>query len=183
MRKLFWQISMTLDGFMEGPNRELDDTAGLADPDFDRYASAMLRSIDDIVLGRVTYELFADHWPSATGPDAERLNNLPKLVFSRTLNDMEWNNARLAVGDVVDEITRLKERPGREIALFGSAKLAASLARHGLIDEYRIFVSPVVLRHGNPAFKDPLDRTRLKLLKAETWTSGIVALFYQATDG
>ncbi len=178
MRKLFWQISTTLDGFMEGPGRELTDTAEVSDPDFDRYASEMLQSIDDIVLGRVTYQVFEQHWPSATGPDAERLNNLPKLVFSRTLQELSWHNSRLATHGVAEEIARLKEQPGRDIALFGSAKLARALAAEGLIDEYRIFVSPVVLGRGHRAFDDPLDRIGLKLVKAETWSSGLVALFY-----
>ena len=183
MRKLFWQISMTLDGFMEGPSHELGDTAGIADPDFDRYASAMLQSIDDIVLGRVTYDLFVGYWPSATGPDAERLNNLPKLVFSRTLRDVAWNNARIAKDDVVEEILRLKRQPGRDIALFGSANLAGTLSGHGLIDEYRFLVSPIVLGRGNPTFTASQVRMPLRLRKSEAWTSGIVALYYEPPEG
>lgn len=178
MRKLFWQISMTLDGFMEGPDRELTDTAEISDPDFDGYASDMLQSIDDIVLGRVTYQVFEQYWPSATGPDAERLNNLPKLVFSRTLRELDWHNSRLATRGVAEEISRLKQQPGRDIALFGSAKLARALAEQGLIDEYRIFMSPVVLGRGHRTFEDLRDRIGLELLKAETWSSGIIALFY-----
>lgn len=81
MRKLFWQISVTFDGFMEGPNGELDYTAQFTDEDFDRYASDMLQSINGILLGRVTYQLFASYWPDASGPDADRLNALPKVVF------------------------------------------------------------------------------------------------------
>jgi dihydrofolate reductase len=95
---------------------------------------------------------------------------------------VEWNNSRLAGGDLVDEIMRLKQQPGRDIALFGSANLAAALSQHGLIDEYRVLVSPVILGRGNAAFKEPGRRTHLKLLKAEAWTTGAVALFYQAPD-
>lgn len=180
MRKLFWQISVTLDGFMEGPSHELGDTAQLVDPDFERYASAMLQSIDAIVLGRRTYQLFEAYWPAAAGPDAERLNNLPKVVFSRTLGGVEWSNSRLVRDDVAGGITRLKEQPGRDIALFGSANLAATLMRHGLIDEYRVLVSPVILGRGNPMFQEARDRLRLKLLKAEAWSSGVVSLTYAA---
>jgi dihydrofolate reductase len=180
MRRLFWQINVTLDGYMEGPGGELDDTAQFGDPDFEHYASGMLQSIDDIVLGRRTYELFAQYWPSATGPDAERLIALPKLVFSRTLRNVDWANARLAQRSVVEEGTRLKHQPGADIALFGSANLAASLARADLIDEYRLLVSPVVLGRGNAAFAASWDRTRLELLKATTWSSGMLALFYKA---
>jgi dihydrofolate reductase len=141
MRTLFWQMSVTLDGFMEGGNHELDDTAQLQDPDFDRYASEMLQSIDAILLGRVTYELFNGYWPKATGPDADRLNELPKIVFSRTLRNVEWNNSRVVRENAAEEVSRLKRQPGRDIALFGSANLASTLIRHGLIDEYRVLVS------------------------------------------
>jgi dihydrofolate reductase len=179
MRRLFWQMNVTLDGFMEGPNRELDFTAGFEDKDFDRYASDMLKSIDAILLGRRTYQLFADYWPSATGPDADRMNELPKIVFSRTLEKVDWNNSRLVEGDVAGEIGRLKQPPGNDLALFGSADLASTLIRLGLIDEYRILVMPVVLGGGTPMFKDIKDRIGLKLLKAATWSSGMVALSYQ----
>jgi dihydrofolate reductase len=179
MRKLVWQMNVTLDGFMEGPNRELDFTARFEDEDFDRYASDMLQSIDGVLLGRRTYQLFADYWPSATGPDADRMNELPKIVFSRTLEKVDWNNSRLVEGDVAGEIGRLKQPPGNDLALFGSADLASTLIRLGLIDEYRILVTPVVLGGGTSMFKDIKDRIGLKLLKAATWSSGMVALSYQ----
>jgi dihydrofolate reductase len=179
MRKLFWQMNVTLDGFMEGPNRELDFTAGFEDQDFDRYATDMLKSIDGVFLGRRTYQLFADYWPSATGPDADRLNELPKIVFSRTLEEVDWNNSRLVAADVAEEVAKLKQEPGKDLALFGSADLAATFIRLGLIDEYRILVTPVVLGSGTPMFKDVNDRIALKLLKATAWSSGIVALYYQ----
>jgi dihydrofolate reductase len=179
MRKLFWQMNVTLDGFMEGPNRELDYTAGFADPDFDRYATEMLQSIDAILLGRRTYQLFADYWPSAAGPDADRMNQLPKVVFSRTLETVDWNNSRLVTANVAEEVATLKQQPGKDLALFGSADLAATLIRLGLIDEYRILVTPVVLGSGTPVFKGLKDRIALKLLNARTWSSGMVALFYQ----
>jgi dihydrofolate reductase len=179
MRRVFWQMNVTLDGFMEGPKRELDYTAQVVDEDFDRYATNMLKSIDTILLGRVTYQLFAGYWPSATGPDADRLNELPKIVFSRTLEKVEWKNSRLVKGDVAEEVARLKQQPGKDLALFGSADLASTFIQLGLIDEYRIFVTPFVLAGGTPMFKDIKDRIALKLLKATTWSSGVVALYYQ----
>ena len=179
MRKLFWQMSVTLDGFMEGPNRELDSTAQFVDEDFDHYATNMLKSIDVILLGRRTYQLFASYWPTTTGPDADRLNALPKVVFSRTLEKVEWNNSRLVKENVAEEIGRLKQQPGKDLALFGSADLASAFIRLGLIDEYRILVTPVVLGRGPPMFKDIKDRVSLKLSKATTWSSGIEALYYR----
>ena len=183
MRRLFWQMSVTLDGFMEGPNRELDDTAEVVDEDFDRYATEMLHSIDSILLGRVTYQLFAGYWPNATGPDADRLNELPKLVFSRTLEKVEWNNSRLVRENIEEEVAQLKRQPGKDLALFGSADLASTFMRLGLIDEYRVLVTPVVLGHGAPMFKGMQDRIPLKLLRAATWSSGTVALFYEPDRG
>lgn len=179
MRKLFWQMSVTLDGFMEGPNRELSDTAEVVDEDFDRYATEMLQSIDAILLGRRTYQLFAGYWPSASGADADRLNELPKIIFSKTLEKVEWKNSRLVKENVAEEVTRLKQQPGKDLALFGSADLASTFLPLGLIDEYRIFVTPFVLGGGTPMFKDIKDKINLRLLKATTWRSGIVALYYQ----
>ena len=179
MRKLFWQVSVTLDGFMEGPTRELDHTAGVEDPDFDRYATEMLNSIDAMLLGRRTYQVFEGYWPSATGPDAERMNELAKVVFSKTLEKVEWNNSRLVRENIAEEVGRLKDEPGKDLALFGSADLASTLIRLGLIDEYRIFVTPFVLGGGTPMFKGISDGIALKLLNATTWSSGTVALFYE----
>ncbi len=127
----------------------------------------------------MTYQLFAKYWPSATGPDAERLNQLPKFVFSRPLEKVEWKNSSLVKENVATEVTRLKQQPGKDLALFGSADLASTLIRLGLIDEYRIFVTPVVLGGGTPMFKDIKDRIALKPLKATTWSSGVVVLYYQ----
>jgi dihydrofolate reductase len=179
MRKLFWQMSVTLDGFMEGPNRELDHTAGVEDAEFGRYATEMLNSIDAMLLGRKTYQLFEGYWPSATGPDAERMNELAKVVFSRTLEKVEWNNSRLLRENVAEEVARLKEEPGKDLALFGSAELASTLIAEGLIDEYRIFLTPYVLGGGMPMFKGISDGMALRLLNATTWSSGTVALFYE----
>ncbi len=173
-------MNVTLDGLMEGPNRELDFSAQFEDQDFDRYVLEMLKSIDAILLGRVTYQLFADHWPSATGPDADRLNELPKIVFSRTLEKVEWKNSRLVKDNVAEEVGRLKQKPGKDIVLFGSADLGSTLIRLGLIDEYRILVTPVILGGGTPMFKGVKDRIALKLLKATTWSSGVAALYYQS---
>ena len=172
-------MSVTLDGFMEGPNRELDLTAQVEDPDFDRYATEMLNSIDAMLLGRRTYQLFEGYWPSATGPDAERMNELAKVVFSRTLEKVEWNNSRLVRENVAEEVGILKDEPGKDLALFGSADLASTLIGLRLIDEYRIFVTPYVLGGGTPMFKGISDGIALKLLNATTWSSGTVALFYE----
>jgi len=181
MRKVFWQISATLDGYMEGRNRELNDTAGMADRDFGRYASDMLKSIGGMLLGRKTYQLFVDYWPKAKGPDADAMNELPKFVFSKTLHKVEWNNARLVGGNVSEKVAELKRQPGKDIAVFGSANLASTLMQLGLIDEYRILVTPVILGAGTPTFKENKKKIALKLLTATTMSTGMVALNYEPT--
>jgi dihydrofolate reductase len=183
MRRLFWQMNVSLDGFMEGPNGELDDTAQVMDQSFDRYASDMLRSIDGVLLGRKTYQLFAAYWPHATGPDADCLNQLPKIVFSRTLEKLEWKNSRLVRDHVAEAVVGLKQQPGKDLALFGSADLASTLMQLGMIDEYRVLITPVILGQGRPMFRNPGDRVALELLKATPWPSGVAALSYRPVRG
>jgi dihydrofolate reductase len=177
VRNLFWQMMVSLDGFMEGPNRELD--WHVVDEDFDRYGAQMLASIDAVLLGRVTYQLFADYWPSSTDPEARAMNDLPKIVFSRTLEKVEWRNSWLVREDAAGEVARLKGQRGKDLALFGSADLASTFTRLGLIDEYRILVAPVVLGAGHPMFKDVEGRFGLRLSEAETFGSGVVMLRYR----
>ncbi|MFN2386858.1 MAG: dihydrofolate reductase family protein [Thermoanaerobaculia bacterium] len=170
MRKLFWQMMVTLEGFMEGPNRELD--WHVADEDFARYVAEMQASIDAILLGRVTYEMFAGYWPSPTEPEAPAMNELPKFVFSRTLERADWNDSRLVRGDVAEEVRRLRAQSGKDLALFGSANLASTFMRLGLIDEYRILVNPVVLGDGHPMFQGVRDGMSFELATSRTLRSG-----------
>ncbi|MGH7528520.1 MAG: dihydrofolate reductase family protein [Gemmatimonadales bacterium] len=172
---------VSLDGFVEGPNRELDWHA--VDEDFTRYVVDMQNWIDTILLGRVTYQGFAEHWPTSTAPEAPMMNGLPKIVFSRTLKKVEWKNSRLVRENIAEEIATLKRQPGRDIALLGSADLASTFIRFGLIDEFRFFIDPVVLGGGTPLFKGIKDRMALKLLKTQTLSSGVVILYYQPRPG
>lgn len=179
MRKIFWQINVTLDGYMEGPDHGLEHTAEIADKDFERYASEMLRSIDAFIIGRKTYEMFAGYWPQQTGADADILNGLPKYVASRTLKSVEWNNASLIPGDLFAGINKLKREDGRDIAIFGSSLLATALIELGLVDELRIFVTPFLLGRGTSAFKPASQTRKLKVVGSEKWESGVLALTYQ----
>ena len=177
MGKLFWQISMSLDGFMEGPGGDLSRTAQVVDEDFERYASRMLEGLEAFVIGRKTYEVFVSYWPAAEGHDANILNSLPKLVASRTLENAAWNNARVVGDGFADEVARLKRDAQKDIAIFGSANLAASLIE--LIDEVRVLVTPILLGGGTPAFPIDSGPYEMKLRSVETWSSGTVALFYR----
>ena len=178
MRKLFWQISTTLDGYMEAPGGSLELTAEIQDKEFESYGTEMLDSIDSFILGRRTYELFVGHWPTATGRDADILNRLPKYVVSTTLETVDWNNGQLVNGDIETAIGDLKKGDGRDIAVFGSSTLAASLLEMGMIDECRIMITPYLLGRGHHALK-PFETSRaLSLTKCEKWSSGTVYLTY-----
>ena len=176
MRKVFFQMMVTLDGYIEGPNPwEID--WHVVDEDFDRYVADTLGSIDAILLGRTTYEGFAQYWPTSQDAEAPAMNELEKIVFSTTLDKVEWSNSRLVTGDAAEEVRRLKQQAGKDLAVFSNS-LGASLAPHGLIDEYRFFVNPIVLGGGTPVLKGIKDRLALKLLKTEPLGSGVVVLYY-----
>lgn len=179
MRKLFWQTLISLDGFVEGPAGALDWF--VTDEDFHRYVLRMLSSVDGLLMGRVTYQGFAGYWPTATDAEAPLMNSLPKVVFSRTLTRLEpaWAQSRLASRPVVDEIRALKASGGRDLALFGSATLAATVLAAGLIDEVRVIVNPVMLGGGQPMFRDPADRLGLELTSVERFRKGSVLLIYE----
>lgn len=176
MRKLFWMMMTSLDGFMAGPDGELD--WHVTHGEFARYVGEMLRSIDAILLGRTTYELFASYWPTSTQPEARALNELPKVVFSRTLSKVEWSNSRLVKDDAEGEVARLKREAGKDLVLLGSAALASVLVRAGLVDEYRVLVNPVLLGAGVLTFKNVGGRTPLRLRRARALDSGVVVLDY-----
>jgi dihydrofolate reductase len=182
MRKIIFQTLISLDGFFEGPNQEIDWHN--VDEEFNEFAIDFLDQVDTLLFGRVTYELMAGYWPTpaATTNDpivAGKMNHLPKIVFSRTLKKVEWENSRLVKENVAEEITKLKQQPGKDMVIFGSSDLAVTLLPLGLIDECRILVNPVVLGSGKPLFKGIKEKLNLKLIKTKTFKSGNVLLFYQ----
>jgi dihydrofolate reductase len=182
MRKLFSFNMVTLDGYFEGPNHEIDwhNVGG----EFNEFAIEQTGAVDTLLFGRVTYQLMASYWPT---PDAIKndpvvaglMNRLPKIVFSRTLEKAEWNNTRLVKDQIAEEISKLKQQPGKDLALFGSANLMSTLMQLDLIDEHRIMVNPVLLGSGNPLFKGAKDRLNLKLIKTKVFGNGNVLLCYQ----
>jgi len=182
MRKLFVFNLVTLDGYFEGPNRDI--SWHNVDAEFNEYAVAMLNSADTLLFGRVTYDLMAGYWPTADAIKndpivAEKMNSLPKIVFSRTLEKAAWQNTRLVKDNIEEEVKKMKTQPGKDMALLGSGVILSEFAQSGLIDEYRIMVNPVVLGSGNPLFKGIRDRLKLKLLTTRTFKSGNVLLYYQ----
>lgn len=182
MRKLIMFNMISLDGFFEGPNRDIEWHN--TDEEFNDFAIAQLESGDGLIFGRVTYQLMESYWPTAGALKddpiiAAKMNSLPKVVFSRTLDKAEWNNTRLVKSDAAAEVARLRQETGKDLFLFGSANLASSLTPRGLIDEYRIIVNPMVLGSGTPLFKNAKDRLHLKLVNSRTFRSGNVLLYYQ----
>ncbi len=183
MRKLIFQMMVSLDGYFEGPNREID--WHVVEEEFNTYASDLLDSVDMLIFGRVTYQLMASYWstPFAIRNDpviASKMNALPKIVFSKTLTQADWNNAQLIREQPAQAISRLKQLPGKDMAIFGSSDLALTLIENDLIDEFRIFVAPVVLGAGKPLFKGINTTLELRLIKTISFKSGVVGLFYTA---
>jgi dihydrofolate reductase len=173
---------MSLDGYFEGPNQDLNWHH--VDDEFNQFAVDQLNETDTILFGRVTYQMMERYWttPAAVADDpivTEAMNRLTKVVFSRTLDRVTWKNTRLVKDHIADEINRLKQQPGKDIAVFGSAALLSILMEIDLIDEYRLMVNPVVLGRGNPLFKESDQMARLKLLRARTFRNGNVLLYYE----
>jgi dihydrofolate reductase len=173
---------ITLDGFFEGPNRDIGWHN--VDDEFNEFAIEQLNSADGLIFGRVTYELMAAYWPTETVSTddpivAGKMNSIPKIVFSRTLEKAGWNNTRLVKDKAPEEISKLKQMPGRDLYIFGSAKLSSTLANLGLIDEYRVIVNPVVLGAGTPLFRDLQNPISLRLSRTKVFRNGNDLLVYQ----
>jgi dihydrofolate reductase len=186
MRKIIVSEMVTLDGFFAGPKGEID--WHVVDEEFNQYAIELLNTVDTILFGRVTYQLFESYWPAAAmNPStsksdlaiAHKINNITKIVFSKTMDKVEWNNARLAKEVIQEEIAKMKRQPGKDMVIFGSGSIVSTFTQLGLIDEYRIIVNPVVLGNGKQLFKDIKDRINLKFLEPKTFSSGNVLLVYR----
>jgi dihydrofolate reductase len=185
MRRIIVSEFVSLDGVMEGPGP--DDPFKLAgwtmpywEKEIGQFKFAELFASDALLLGRVTYQGFAAAWPPRKDEMgfADRMNSLPKLVVSTTLNEVAWNNSRLIKGNLTEEIFKLKQQPGQDILIAGSAKLVRSLVQLDLIDRFQLLVYPVVLGSGKRLFSEESD-TKLKLVETKTFSSGVVLLSYQ----
>jgi dihydrofolate reductase len=186
MRKIIVTTWVSLDGFTAGPNGEMDWV--MVDEDMGKYEDDLVSAADTLLLGRVTYESFAGAWPHV--PDnpsasegekiyARKLNAMRKVVISRTLSAVEWNNSTLLREVVPSEIEQLKQEPGRDIVIYGSASIVQALTNLGLIDEYQILVHPVILGGGKALFKGLNEQRNLKLIDTKTFPTGVVLLQYQ----
>jgi dihydrofolate reductase len=182
MRKLIQWNLMTLDGYFDGPIPwQLDFHMTAWGEELEQVSLEQLQQIGTLLFGRATYEGMAAHWTKATGEPtaiADLMNSVPKAVFSNTLKAADWNNTRLIKGDAADAVAAMKREPGKDLFIFGSAKLCDGLMRRGLFDEYRICLAPVVLDSGVPLFKPGVGRRDMKLLEARPLKTGAVILRY-----
>lgn len=186
MRKLIMWNLQSLDGYFDGPKPwDLDWHNSVWGPELEALSLEQLNTMGAILFGRLTYEGMASYWTTATtattepGAVAGLMNSVPKLVFSHTLTSANWNNTRLVKEPAEVEVARLKGESGKDLYIFGSANLSDTFIKHGLIDEFRICVAPLVLGGGSPLFKPSSKRTALRLLEAKPLKSGGVILRYE----
>ena len=183
---------VSLDGVMQAPGGQEEDRSDgfeqggwlvpYADEDMGQAMVAFFEDADAFLLGRRTYEIFAGFWPNVTDPNdpiASKLNNLPKYVPTRTLNDASWSGTALLKGDLAEEVTKLKAQSGRELQVHGSGRLAQALMEHGLVDEYRLLTYPVILGAGRRLFADGAKPTALRPVDHKTTSTGVSIDVYQ----
>jgi dihydrofolate reductase len=182
MKKIIMSNLVSLDGYFAGPNGELDWF--VVEEEFFSYAKILLNSADELLYGRITYEHMAAYWPDATENDpgiTHKMNHLSKIVFSKTLKTVEWNNSRLVKNIDPQEIAEWKLQPGKDMVIFGSGVIVSAFAKLGLIDEFRFVVNPVILGEGMPLFTGLSDTIKLTMLKSQVLSSGVVILYYAPT--
>jgi dihydrofolate reductase len=181
MRKIVSGLFISLDGVIEAPHEwhfpYFNDEMGAA-------VDAQMKKSDTMLLGRVTYEEFAGYWPNQNEAEVDiagYMNNTPKLVVSNTLkpDDVTWQNTTLITGNVAEQLAAIKEQPGRDISITGSATLVRSLLRDGLLDELQLLLHPVVVGHGKHLFVDDGMKAPLKLVNERTHDNGVLHLTYQ----
>jgi dihydrofolate reductase len=177
---------VSLDGVMEDPGGAEDFKYGgwsfeiSRGDEGDRFKLDETMATEALLLGRKTYEGFADAWPSREGEFADKFNNMPKYVVSSTLKDPDWTNTTVLDGDVAEEVSKLRQEVDGDIAVHGSAQLVQALIDHGLVDELRLMVFPVVLGAGKRLFGETSDKQRLKLTEAKTVGDGVTIQVYEA---
>jgi dihydrofolate reductase len=186
LRKLRLQVQMSVDGCIAGPNGEMDWMVGLLDDEQIKYVSKITESVDTILLGRKMTDVFISFWLDVMNkPDdpwnafAKRMIEIPKVVFTKTLNKSEWINTDIATGDLIEEVSKIKSQSGRDIVVYGGASFDSSLIKEKLIDEFYLFINPVAIGNGMTIFKDMNEIQKYSLIESKVFESGIVLLRYE----
>src|SRR5512136_962450 len=182
MQKLSVFNLITVDGYFAGPNGDI--SWHRADEEFQEYAEKNSNSGNTLLFGRVTYELMASYWPTAEAMRddpvvAAGMNTAEKIVFSRTLEKVDWDNTRLMKTDMIAEVRRLKEGSGKDLTILGSGSIVSQLAQEGLIDEFQILLNPVVIGQGKTMFEGVKNRFSLRLAKTRVFGNGNILLHYE----
>ncbi|MGH7609491.1 MAG: dihydrofolate reductase family protein [Candidatus Dormibacteria bacterium] len=179
MRKLVLQMGMSVDGYVAGGPEGSGDPAEHEHADVTAWKVGQLRKTGLHIMGRVTYEQMAAYWPSATDVYAAFMNDIPKVVFSKTLSKADWARTRIAGGELAEEIGRLKQEPEGDIMVHGGASFVQALSRLRLIDEYHLVIGPVALGSGLPMFRDMDTPLSLELAEANTFPDGTIITVYR----
>ena len=185
MRKLIAFLQVTLDGHFAGANGDIGWAhKETKDAEWSAFMADNATAGGQLLFGRLTYEMMASFWPTPLAIErdpivAERMNSLPKVVFSRTLDKASWNNTRLVKGDLAAEIRKMKQEPGTDMVIMGSGTIVSQLAQEGLIDEYEIALNPIVLGKGRTMFEGVKEKQSLKLTKTRAFANGNVFLCYE----
>ena len=184
MRKLKLQVAISVDGCIAGPNNEMDWL--IPDDEIMKYIDNIADSVDTILMGRKMVDEFVPYWTEvANKPNdswnafAKKMIEIPKIVFTRTLTKSNWINTEIAKGDLKDEITKLKSQDGKDILVYGGASFDSSLIKEKLIDEFYLFVNPIVFGNGKTIFKDLKEIQRLTLIQSKVFDCGLVLLHYE----
>ncbi|KAB2947240.1 MAG: hypothetical protein MPEBLZ_00508 [Candidatus Methanoperedens nitroreducens] len=191
MRKIIASKFYTLDGLMSDPEDKMEWVLGIFNDEMGKYESDLYDNADTLLLGKTTYKIFEGYWPTAASHPAtsqgdiemaHKINNITKIVFSHSMEGVEWKNSKLLREINPEEIVKMKQGKGKNILVIGSASIVQQLTNLGLIDEYHLLLHPVVLGIGKPLFKDIRQKHDLKLLEAKTFSNGVVMLRYLAPE-
>ena len=187
LRKLRLQVQMSVDGCIAGPNGEMDWMVGLFDDEIIKYSHKITEPVDTILLGRKMTDVFISYWLNVMNkPDdpwyafAKRMIEIPKVVFTKTLNKSEWINTSIATGDLIEEVSKIKSQSGRDIVVYGGATFDSSLIKEKLIDEFYLFINPVAIGNGMTIFKDLNEIQKYTLIESKAFECGKVLLRYAA---
>jgi dihydrofolate reductase len=183
MRKVIAFEQVSLDGYFVDANGDMS-WAHKQDPEWTEFASGNASGDGALLFGRVTYQMMASFWPTPAAmvrapAVAEGMNNMPKFVFSRTLDEASWKNTTLVKGDILAEVRRMKNEPGPGLAILGSGSIVSQLAQAGLIDEFQIVVNPIILGKGKTLFEGVKEKVALKLIRTRAFGNGNVVLYYE----